>query len=504
MTQETPGVVDLGYARLDVQRADRTGDPEVVLGTGKTPEQVVELLTRLHAAHPDRAVLATRLEPAALQAVEASCPGAVLDRPARAAAWGPLPAASGLVRVVAAGTSDGPVAAEAAFTARVFGAGVARIDDVGVAGIHRLLAVQAELDDADCLIVVAGMEGALPSVVGGLTGVPVVAVPTSRRLRRIVRRAGRAARHAQLLRARDRRDQHRQRLRGWRVRCQGGPAGGSPTGVRPCFPTRSLSCSRLGRRAGDVVTAAWFQCAAGASGDMLLGALLDVGASLTAVQGAVDAVGVDPVRISVHPVERHGVGASKAEVEAPPSDVLRTWADVRELLERAPLAEPVRTRALDVFARLARAEGAVHRVPADEVHFHEVGALDAIADVVGVSAALVDLGIDDVTCSAVALGSGLTRSSHGVLVVPAPAVVAILAEAGAPVYSGAEEVELCTPTGAAVLASVTGAWGGLPLGRLLRSGYGAGTRELEGVPNLLRVVLLERVSPATRQRPPSS
>ncbi|RJK94845.1 nickel pincer cofactor biosynthesis protein LarB [Vallicoccus soli] len=173
------GVDDLGYARLDTHRALRTGDPEVVYGEGKSPAQVVEILGRLRAAHPDRPALATRLDAEALAAVAAAHPGALLDAQARCAALGDLPAPRGSVVVVAAGTTDAPVAAEAALVARVSGAGVRRVDDVGVAGLHRLLAVRDELDAADCLVVVAGMEGALPSVVGGLTGVPVVAVPTS-------------------------------------------------------------------------------------------------------------------------------------------------------------------------------------------------------------------------------------------------------------------------------------------------------------------------------------
>ncbi len=174
-----PGYVDLGYARVDTDRAARTGDPEVVFGAGKSAGQVVDLLGTLAGAHPERAVLATRLAEPALEAVRGAFSGAVVDPVARCAAVGPLPTPRGLVRVVAAGTSDAPVAAEAAFTAAAFGAGTARVDDVGVAGLHRLLAVRADLDDADCLVVVAGMEGALPSVVGGLSGVPLVAVPTS-------------------------------------------------------------------------------------------------------------------------------------------------------------------------------------------------------------------------------------------------------------------------------------------------------------------------------------
>lgn len=172
-------VADLGFARLDLDRAARTGDPEVVYGQGKTPAQVVAALRELHRHHPDRQVLATRLEPEARAAVRAELPAAVVDDSSRTAVLGPPRPGVGRVLVLAAGTADGPVAAEAATTAAVHGAAVERVDDVGVAGLHRLLAVAHLLDEADCLVVVAGMEGALPSVVGGLTGTPLVAVPTS-------------------------------------------------------------------------------------------------------------------------------------------------------------------------------------------------------------------------------------------------------------------------------------------------------------------------------------
>ncbi len=179
MDQQDPRIADLGFARVDVDRAARTGDPEVVYGAGKTPAQVVAILSALHEKHPERAVLATRLTPEALDVVGRALPDATIDQVARAVTLGPLPTARGTVAVVSAGTSDAPVAAEAALTVAVHGAGVERIDDVGVAGLHRLLGVRDRLAAADCLIVVAGMEGALPSVVGGLTGVPIVAVPTS-------------------------------------------------------------------------------------------------------------------------------------------------------------------------------------------------------------------------------------------------------------------------------------------------------------------------------------
>jgi pyridinium-3,5-biscarboxylic acid mononucleotide synthase len=183
VTQHGERQADLGsaapWARLDLDRAARTGDPEVVYGAGKTPEQVAAILQRLHEAHPDRAVLATRLAAPARAAVRAALPAAVVDDVARTAHVGPLPPPVGRVLVVAAGTTDAPVAAEAAVSVAVHGSAAERVDDVGVAGLHRLLAVRDRLDAADALVVVAGMEGALPSVVGGLTGVPLVAVPTS-------------------------------------------------------------------------------------------------------------------------------------------------------------------------------------------------------------------------------------------------------------------------------------------------------------------------------------
>jgi hypothetical protein len=173
------GFTDLGFARLDDNRGIRTGDPEVVYGAGKTPEQIVTLLAALHERSPARPALATRLNPEAIAAVTDAFGDAAVDTVARCAAVGPSATPVGTVAVVSAGTSDEPVAAEAAFVARTFGAGVRRICDVGVAGIHRLLAERDALTDADCLVVVAGMEGALPSVVGGLVGTPIVAVPTS-------------------------------------------------------------------------------------------------------------------------------------------------------------------------------------------------------------------------------------------------------------------------------------------------------------------------------------
>ena len=176
------GYADLGFARIDTHRALRTGDPEVVYAAGKTTDQVVSIVKHLTAASATRPILVTRADEAARAAVRAACPDGQLleDATGRCIALGALPEIPrGRVAVVCAGTSDLPVAAEATFTARVFGSAVEQVTDVGVAGIHRILAARPALDRADAVVVVAGMDGALPSVVGGLTGVPIVAVPTS-------------------------------------------------------------------------------------------------------------------------------------------------------------------------------------------------------------------------------------------------------------------------------------------------------------------------------------
>lgn len=173
------GTLDLGFARLDTLRGLRTGDPEVVFGAGKTPEQTVALLTALRQQPGRRSAVATRLPAPALELVARSFPDARIDPEARCAAIGEPADRAGRVVVVTAGTSDEPVAREAAFVAGEFGCATETIRDAGVAGIHRILAVRAQLDAADCLIVVAGMDGALPSVVAGLVSPPVIAVPTS-------------------------------------------------------------------------------------------------------------------------------------------------------------------------------------------------------------------------------------------------------------------------------------------------------------------------------------
>jgi uncharacterized protein (TIGR00299 family) protein len=241
------------------------------------------------------------------------------------------------------------------------------------------------------------------------------------------------------------------------------------------------------------MTIGWLDCSAGASGDMLLGALVDAGVEVSLLQAAVDAA-VPGIRLRVEAVTRGGLGATRIHVDAEETTTTRTWADVRALLEAADLGDAVRTTALAVFARLAAAEADVHRVPLEEVHFHEVGALDAIADVVGAAAGLHALDLTQLTASPVALGSGTTRGAHGPLPVPAPAVLQLLQ--GIPVHAGLSPHEMTTPTGAAVLATVVTDWGELPPMRVGRTGMGAGGRDPGEVANVLRLVLGEHLEPA--------
>ncbi|MGW2046990.1 nickel pincer cofactor biosynthesis protein LarC [Streptomyces sp. NPDC001858] len=250
-------------------------------------------------------------------------------------------------------------------------------------------------------------------------------------------------------------------------------------------------------------THAWFDCSAGAAGDMLLGALLDAGASLTVVRDAVEAVAPGSVRLRVERVRRCGLAATKAHVDTVADPPHRTWRSIRALLAQASLPAPVRDRAQSVFASLARAEAAVHGVAAEEVHFHEVGALDAIADVVGVCAAFHDLGVATATATPLVLGNGRTRAAHGELSVPAPAVLRLLADHGAPAESGQFPYEMCTPTGAALVLSLCSAWGGMPRLHVRGTGVGAGTRDLPDVANVVRVVLgtVPQESPAEAEPP---
>lgn len=231
----------------------------------------------------------------------------------------------------------------------------------------------------------------------------------------------------------------------------------------------------------------WIDASAGVAGDMFLGALVDAGAPLAEVQGAVDAVLPDTVRLTAQEVRRAGLRATRVVVEVTqPDQPSRTWADIRELLSEADLPAAVAARALEAFRVLAEAESRTHGIAPADVHFHEVGAWDSIADVVGTCAAVTLLGVETVTASPVALGSGRAATAHGELPVPVPAVLELAK--GWSVTAGGEG-ELATPTGMALLRSLATACEPLPPLEVGAVGVGAGGRDTPGRANVVRAVI---------------
>jgi uncharacterized protein (TIGR00299 family) protein len=234
--------------------------------------------------------------------------------------------------------------------------------------------------------------------------------------------------------------------------------------------------------------------ASGAAGDMLLAALVGLGADSDAVLDACRALPVEGWRMDFEQVRRGGLAATAAVVSVDPSvQPLRRPADLLAILGAADLPEPTVRDSSRVIAALASAEAAVHGCDLDEVHLHEVGAVDTLLDVVGVITALGSLDVDLVVCAPVATGSGSLDSAHGVLPVPAPAVLRLLE--GRPLVGTGVDAELTTPTGAALLAAIVDTWAPFPPMTLTTSSYGAGTRELPGRPNVLQAFLGDLLDP---------
>lgn len=232
---------------------------------------------------------------------------------------------------------------------------------------------------------------------------------------------------------------------------------------------------------------AWFHCFNGIAGDMAFGALVDAGADIDEVLTIVRRIPVAGWDVECEPVLRGGLAATKLHVRAREDGIVRTAGHIVGLVEEARLPVRVRDRTLAVFGALAEAEGRLHRRPPTQVHFHEVGGIDAIVDVVGTSAALEVLDVDEVYSSPVAVGTGVVRAAHGLLPNPAPAVTELLR--GAPTHGRDSNLELTTPTGAALLAGMAVGFGPLPPMLVRAVGYGAGSRDVPDVPNVTQVVL---------------
>ncbi len=234
---------------------------------------------------------------------------------------------------------------------------------------------------------------------------------------------------------------------------------------------------------------AYFDLVSGISGDMTVAALLDLGVPRRRLQEELDKFAGLSFRIRVSRKTVNGIRATRFQVLPGKGQPRRSWSGIRGLIEGSGLSAEVKARSIVVFSKLAEAEGKVHGVPPEDVHFHEVGAVDSIVDVVAAAVATCHLDIDDFACSTVPLGRGLTGSLHGVLPVPAPATLELLK--GFPVEDAGLEAENVTPTGAAILSALVSQRGGTPAMRIERTGYGAGTLEFPDRPNVLRIVLGE-------------
>lgn len=234
---------------------------------------------------------------------------------------------------------------------------------------------------------------------------------------------------------------------------------------------------------------AYLDCISGIAGDMLLGALIDAGADLEAVQAGVASLGLPHLQITTIEVKRNGFRALKVEIAHQQEHKHRHLRDIVELIDNGNLSGRAKDLSKRVFQRLGEAEAKVHGVDIQKVHFHEVGAVDSIADIVGNAIAIDLLGIERIQSSPVPTGCGTITIAHGRCSIPAPATAELLK--GIPIASSSIEAELTTPTGAAFLATLAEEFGPLPTMTVQRIGYGAGTKQLDEQPNVLRVMLGE-------------
>ena len=234
---------------------------------------------------------------------------------------------------------------------------------------------------------------------------------------------------------------------------------------------------------------AYFDCFSGISGDMTLGALLDAGLPLDHLRHGLESLDVPGWQLSAEKVWKNGMAATYVKVPIQDTKTHRSLSAILELIEKSRLAPNVQQRASAIFHKLGEAEAAVHDVPLEKIHFHEVGAIDAIVDIVGACIGFSALGIESFACSPLNVGGGTAKMAHGVLPVPAPATARLLL--GKPTYSSGIQKELVTPTGAAIVATLCTSFGPQPPMAVTSIGYGAGTADLEGQPNVLRLMIGE-------------
>ena len=238
---------------------------------------------------------------------------------------------------------------------------------------------------------------------------------------------------------------------------------------------------------------AYLDCFSGISGDMFVGALLDAGLPLERLLGELRKIPLGLYEFGRTRALRGHLVGTRVEIRVPGKQPHRKLGDIETLIRDSALSAGIKEQTVKVFGRLAEAEGKLHNLPPDEVHFHEVGAVDAILDIVGVSIGLELLEISNLTCSPVNVGSGCVQAAHGSLPVPAPASLELLKNI--PIYSSGVDGELVTPTGAALISTLATGFGPIPAMKVERIGYGAGAREIPGRPNLARLLLGESTEP---------
>lgn len=234
---------------------------------------------------------------------------------------------------------------------------------------------------------------------------------------------------------------------------------------------------------------AYFDIFSGISGDMTLGALVDAGVDISLLRHELAKLPVTGYRLDANVVKRSSLRGVKVDVVVEGTQPARKYVDIVAMLEESDLDAEVRQQALEIFRRLGEAEAHLHNEPLETVHFHEVGAVDSIVDVVGATIGLHALDVADVMASPINVGSGTVRTAHGLLPVPAPATLELLK--GCPSYAGDIRMELTTPTGAAIVTTMASRFGPLPLMRVEHVGYGAGGRDFPNAPNLLRLIIGE-------------
>jgi uncharacterized protein (TIGR00299 family) protein len=233
----------------------------------------------------------------------------------------------------------------------------------------------------------------------------------------------------------------------------------------------------------------YFDCFAGASGDMILGALIDAGFDVDVLKAELIKLNLPNVDIRIERVDRSGIAATKLKVIVPDERNHRHLADIQKIIDGSQLSADVKTRSKAIFGRLGEAEALVHGIDIEKVHFHEVGAADAIVDIVGACVGFEILGIEDFRCSIINVGSGCVEMEHGVFPVPPPAVTELLK--GVPIFAGEVDGEMTTPTGAAIITTVCNSYGRVPEMEIEQTGYGAGSRTYERFPNVIRVLIGE-------------